>query len=248
MLALFLVACLAPQDDAAATEAITTYDSVISKSKDPSARIAAVNALAKVQHEKVVGRLGAQLTHDEKDLRIAAAHALKTFSELPDLKKSASHAVASAINSGSNQKEVEVEVALFSTLGHLQEESSGTVIKTHFDDKELAIAQAAIAAAGDLKSKAMFEPLLEELRDCEKKLQTNDSSGNYSRSKPMKSSSKGGGGEPPPDPEAQKRMRAQSLQPATNGALAVLTGQNFATSSDWQNWWSKNRASFTPSK
>lgn len=254
MLALLLVACLAPQtpqDEAAATEAITTFDSVLSKTKDSSARIAAVNALVRTQHEKVVSRLGGVLTHDEKELRIAAAHALVTFKELPDLKKSASHAIASAISSGSNQKELDVLVALFTALGHLQEESSGTVIKNGFDHKEVAVAQSALAAAGDLKSKSLVEPLIDVMRDCEKKLQSNESSGGYARAKPMKASSKGGGGgggDPPPDPEAQKRMRAQTLLPAAQSALTTLTAQNLTTSADWEKWWSKNRSSFTPSK
>jgi len=251
MLALLLAACLVPQDDAAATEAIATFDSTLSKSKDPSTRTSAVQTLAKTKHEKVVNRLGALLTHEEKELRIAAARAMVTFKDSPDLKKSAAHALAGGISSGSNQKEPEVLVALFAAIGHLQEESSATVLKSHYDDKDAQIAGAAVTASGDLKAKSLIDPLIELLRDCEKKANTMDTGGGNARAKPVKSSSKGGGGtgqEPPPDAEAQKRMRAQNLLPTVLGALTTLTGQNFPASVEWEKWWAKNRSSFTPSK
>ncbi len=253
MLALLLAVCLAPQDDAAATEAITAFDSTLSKSKDSSARVSAVLTLAKTHHEKVVNRLGTLLTHEEKGLRIAAAQALATFKDSPDLKKPAAHAIGSAISSGSNQKESEVLVALFTALGHLQEESSASVLKSHYDDKDAQIAGAAVTASGALKAKSLVDPLIELLRDCEKKSQTTDTSGGGNpKARPVKSSSKGGGGgtgqEPPPDAEAQKRMRAQNLLPTVQSALQTLTGQTFQASVEWEKWWAKNRASFTPSK
>ncbi|HLY12447.1 MAG TPA: HEAT repeat domain-containing protein [Planctomycetota bacterium] len=251
MLALLLVAALAAQDDAAATEAITTFDATISKTKDPSAKVAAIVTLSRTPHERVVSRLGALLTHDDKSVRIAAAQALTTFKDKDELRRPASHALTGALSSGSNQKEVEVLVAIFAAIGHLQEESSGTVLKSHFDDKDAQLAGAAITAAGDLKSKAMVEPLIEEVRDCEKKSQPPQQSGGNARAKPVKSSSKGGGGgggDPAPDPEAQKQMRAANLLPTALGALSTLTGQNFPNSTEWEKWWAKNRSSFTPTK
>jgi len=243
MVTLLLLLTLAAQDDAAATEAVATFDATFSKTKEAGARAAAITKLAMTHHEKVVGRLAALLTHEEKTLRIDAAQALATFKDAPELRKSAAHALASALNSGSNLKEVEVQVALLTSIGHLEEESSGTVLKSHFDDKDEQVAQAAIAAAGALKSKAMVEPLIDELRDCEKKSKVPEP---VTGGKPMKSTSKGGGGGSAPDPEAVKRQRATQLLPAVQGALSNLTGQNLALSSDWEKWWSKNRASFTP--
>jgi hypothetical protein len=249
MIAILLAAALAFQDDAAATEAIAAFDATLSKSKDPSARVAAVGQLEKVHHEKVVSRLGNLLTHEDKGLRVAAAHALGTFHEVPELRKSASRVLVSALSSGANQKEDEVRVAIFAALGTLQEESSATAIKSHFDDKDVPIAQAAVSAAGALKLKSMVEPLIELLKDCEKKLKPPDSGGSRT-TKPVKTPKGGGGGaDPAQDPEAQKRNRAQALHPTVLNALAGLTGQtNILSSDDWEKWWSKNRNSFDPSK
>jgi hypothetical protein len=250
MIALMLVACLSLQDDAAATAAVAEFDAVLAKSKDPNARIAAAHELAKTPHEKVASRLGAVLSHDEKELRIAAAQTLAKFKEPAEVRKTAAHALAGALSAGANLKEPEVQAAIFAAIGHLQEESSANVLKSHFDDRDVQMAVAAVGAAGDLKAKQLVEPMIDQLRDCEKKLQSPDASGGSSRAKPMKTA-KGagsGGGDPAADPEAQKRMRAQALQPALQGALAAITGQTFAASTDWEKWWSKNRATFTPSK
>jgi len=243
MVALLLALSLAAQDDAAATEAVATFDATFSKTKESGARAAAITKLSATHHEKVVGRLAALLTHEEKGLRIDAAQALATFKDAPELRKSAAHALASALNSGSNQKEVEVQVALLTAIGRLGDESSGTVLKSHFDDKDEQVAAAAISAAGSLKSKAMVDPLIEELRDCEKKSKAPDAP----TGKPMKSTSKGGGGSGV-DPDALKRQRASQLLPAVQGALSTLTGQNLSLSSDWEKWWSKNRGTFNPDK
>jgi HEAT repeat protein len=247
LLALLLALSFSPQaDDAAATEAITAFDAVLSKSKDPSARVAAVGTLEKVRHERVVGRLAALLmSREEKGLRIAAAQAMPSFKEVPELRKSAAHALSSGLSAGTNQKEPEVLVAIYTAIGHLGDESSGTVLKSHFDEKDPQIAGAAISAAGALKQKSMVEPLIEELRDCEKRAKAPESSGGAAkRGKTTKSG--GGGGEAAPDPEMQKRQRAQNLLGIVQQALGTLTGQNFASGDDWEKWWSKNRNSFEP--
>ena len=251
MLSLLLALCLSPQaNDADATEAVTTFDAVLAKSKDSSARVAAVGTLSKVHHERVVGRLGALLSHDEKGLRIAAAQAMPAFKEVPDLRKSAAHALSSGLSAGANQKDPEVLVAILTSIGHLGDESSGSVLKSHFDDKDPQIAGAAITAAGALKQKSMVEPLIEELRDCERKAKSSEPAGGTA--KPAKQAktpkNSGGGTNPSLDPETQKRQRATNLLPTVQGALSALTAQNFVTGDDWEKWWSKNRTSFEPSK
>jgi HEAT repeat protein len=248
MLTLLLALCLTPQaTDAAATEAVTTFDAVLAKSKDLSARVAAVGPLSMVHHERVVGRLGALLSHDEKGLRIAAAQAMHAFKEAPELRKSAAHALSSGLSAGSNQKEPEVLVAILTAIGHLGDESSVSVLKSHFDDKDPQIAGAAITAAGALKQKSMVEPLIEELRDCEKKAKAGETAGGTGK---QVKTPKGGGGAANPslDPETQKRQRAMNLLPTTQQALSVLTAQNFVTGDDWEKWWIKNRSSFEPAK
>jgi hypothetical protein len=248
MLALLLALSLAPQqDDAAATEAVTAFDAVLAKSKDPSARVAAVGTLAKVHHERVVGRLGALLSHEEKGLRIAAAQAMPGFKDSPELRRSAAHALSSALSAGSNQKEPEVLVAIYGAIGHLGDESSVNVLKSHFDEKDAQIAGAAISAAGALKQKTMVEPLIEELRDCERKAKSPDSSGTSpKRAKTTKGSS--GGGDSALDPETQKRQRAQNLLSVVQQALNALTAQSYGSADEWEKWWGKNRNSFEPSK
>jgi hypothetical protein len=248
MLPLILALCLSPQaNDAAATEAVTTFDAVLAKSKDPSARVAAVGTLSKVQHERVVGRLGALLSHDEKGLRIAAAQAMPGFKEVPELRKSAAHTLSSGLSAGSNQKEPEVLVAILTSIGHLGDESSVSVLKSHFDDKDPQIAGAAITAAGTLKQKSMVEPLIEELRDCEKKAKSPEPAGGTGKQAKIPKNS-GGAANPSLDPEMQKRQRAMNLLPTVQQALGVLTAQNFVTGDDWEKWWSKNRSSFEPAK
>jgi len=247
MLALLLVLSLSPQqDDAAATEAITAFDAVLAKSKDPSARVAAVGTLAKVHHERVVGRLGALLSHEEKGLRIAAAQAMTGFKDSPELRRSAAHALSSALSAGSNQKEPDVLVAIYGAIGHLGDESSVNVLKSHFDDKDAQIAGAAISAAGALKQKAMVEPLIEELRDCEKKAKSPDSSG--TSPKRVKSTKGSSGPDPGLDPETQKRQRAQNLLGVVQQALSTLTAQSYVSADEWEKWWGKNRNSFEPAK
>lgn len=248
MLILLALLAFPVQDDAAATEAIATFDATLAKSKDPSARVAAVSHLEKVHHEKVVGRLGNVITHEEKGMRIAGANALSSFHDTPELKKSASHALISALSAGANLKEPEVQVAVLGALGRLQEESSANTIKSHFDDKDVTVAQAALGAAGSLKSKSMVEPLIEVLRDCEKKLKPADGGGSRT-TKPVKTPKGGPAPDPAGDADAQKRNRASQMQPSALNALVALTGQSSLLSSDdWEKWWSKNRGSFDPSK
>jgi len=246
MLALLLALSVTPQDDAAVTAAIAAFDAVMSKSKDSGARVSAVGTLSKVRHERVVGRLGAVLSHEEKVLRIAAAQAMTEFKAPPELRRPAAHALSSALNAGANLKQPEVLVALFNAIGALGDESSCTVLRTHFDDKDPQLAGAALTAAGALKQKALVEPLIEVLRDCEKKAKSPDSSGGTA--KKGKAPKNTGGGDPGLSAEAQKRQRAQNLLGIAQQALSSLTGQNFPTGDEWGKWWSKNRSTFEPAK
>jgi HEAT repeat protein len=172
---------------------------------------------------------------------------MPSFKEVPELRKSAAHALSSGLSAGTNQKEPEVLVAIYAAIGHLGDESSATVLKSHFDEKDPQIAGAAISAAGSLKQKSMVEPLIEELRDCEKRAKAPDSSGS-SPKRVKNPKGGGGGGDPALDPETQKRQRAQNLLGTVQQALGTLTGQNFGSADDWEKWWGKNRNSFDPAK
>jgi HEAT repeat protein len=243
---------LAPQDDAAATEALSTFEAGFQKTKDSSSRAALVSTLAKTHHEKVVNKLGSLLTHEDKGVRTAAAQGLAGYmGATPELKKSAAHALSSGLTAGANTRDPDVMAVLLGALGSLQEESSGQAIKTHFEDKDGKIASAAVTAAGALKSKSMIDPLIELLRECEKQAKPPAGpapSSGKSTKVPKAPKGSSGGGSSQPDPEAVKRDRAANLISSIVAALQNATGQNCSTGDEWEKWWSKNRGTFTPAK
>lgn len=252
MIALLFALLAAAQDDTAATEALNTFEAAFSKAKDPAGKAAAVSTLSGTHHEKVVSKLGSLLTHEDKAIRNAAIQGLAGYTKAPpELHKSAAHALTSALSAGVNVRDSDTEVAIFTAIGNLQEESSGSALKSHFEDKDVKIAGAAVSAAGALKSKAMVEPLIELLQECERATKSNNSSGSAPTGKkgPSPKVPKGGGsGGNQSDPEAAKRDRANSLLGTVQSALQTLTGQNLSSGDEWQKWWSKNRGSFTPAK
>jgi hypothetical protein len=247
-----LLAPQAPQDEAAANEALSTFETGFQQKKDSASRAGLIGQLARTQHEKVVSKLSSFLTNQDKSLKVAAAQGLGQYtSASPELKKSAAHALTSALSAGANNNDADMMQALFSALGTLQEESSGNAIKSHFEDKDAKIAGAAVSAAGAIKSKALIEPLIELCRECEKQAKPPGSSAPPSGKSvkvPKSKGNSGGGGSSQPDPEAAKRDRANSLLSAIAGALQTATGQNFNTADEWEKWWSKNRGTFTPAK
>jgi len=252
MVLLMLAMILAPQDDAAANEALTTFEASFQQKKDSASRAGAIGTLAHTHHEKVVSKLSSLLSNEDKGVRTAAAQGLAGYTSAPpELKKTAAHALASGLTAGVNSRDPDMMQTILAALGSLQEDSSGQAIKAHFEDKDAKIAGAAVTAAGALKSKAMVDPLIELLRECEKLTKPPPSpapSSGKSMKSPKTKGSSGGGGSSQPDPEAVKRDRASALIPSIVGALQTTTGQNFNTADEWEKWWSKNRGSFTPAK
>jgi HEAT repeat protein len=241
MILLAIVLALAPQDEAAAKAALETYKTATAKSKDPKAHADAVSELAKTPHEKVAAMLGSLLTTDDKDVRIAAAAGLATFTQPAELKSSAAKHLTQALTAGANAKMIDVRVAIFAALGALQEESSANAVKSHFDDKDPKIACAAVSAAGQMKSKSLVEPLIQLLRDCEKTVNGG--------ALPLPPPVKGKPAPPPPpqkDLDREKKDRANAVMSAAGAALGALTGQSFKSSDEWERWWIKNRSTFTP--
>jgi len=249
---LMLAMLMTPQDDPAATEALNTFEAAFPKTKDSASRVSLIGTLARTHHEKIVSRLSSLLTNEDKALRVSAAQGLGGYAgALPELKKSASHALASGLTAGANTRDADVMQALLGALGVLQEESSGQAIKSHFEDKDVKIAGAAVTAAGALKSKSMIDPLIELLRECEKQAKPPGGSAPSSgKSTKVPKAPKGssGGGSSQPDPEAVKRDRAANLISSIVAALQNATGQNCSSADEWEKWWSKNRATFSPAK
>jgi HEAT repeat protein len=252
MVLLMLAMLLAQQDDAAATQAIATFETNFQKIKDSQGRVALIGQLAGTKHEKVVSKLGSLLTDPDHALRTAAANGLASYNGAPpDLKKTAGHALVSALSSGANNRDPDMMAMILTAIGVLQEESTGNALKPHFEDKDIKIAGAAVTAAGALKSKAMIDPLIELLRECEKQSKPPNSGSSTSGKTVKVPRTKGGGGggsSGQPDPEATKRDRAANLLAIIQSALQAATGQGLSASDEWEKWWSRNRATFTPSK
>jgi HEAT repeat protein len=243
VLTLALLLSVLPQDDAAAKAALDAYKAATTKSKDPRAHVDAIAELAKTQHQSVAAKLGSLLTTEANEVRIAAATALSSFKQPPELKLSASKLLVQALTAGANVREIEVRVAILGAIGALQEESAANALKSHFDDKDPKIACAALAAAGALKSKSLVEPLIQTVRDSERVLNGG--------ALPPPPPAPGKGKPPPPPPpqkdtDKEKKDRANMVNGAALSALTALTQQSYRTGDEWEKWWSKNRSSFTP--
>lgn len=241
MLAALLSVQAQTQEETAAIEAIAALDAVFAKTKDVSSRLEAVAALSAVQHEKSTAKLGLLLSNEDKQVRLAAAQGLGSYSSATaDLKKSAAKYLAKGFDAGINLKDVEVKVAMLNALGPLQVESSSITLKIQLDDKSLQVATAAMNAAVALRSKLMVEPLIDQLRSCEKTMREGASGPKISGKKPVSSVKAEG----TVDPEEVKRDRAANLVVTLPPALQNLTGQNFTTGAEWASWWSTARVKF----
>ena len=251
MTALLLCAMLSFQDDAAATTALETFNKTWSKDKTSDGRAAGVTDLAKTPHEKVCSKLSSLLTSEDKMVRLAAAPGLGTFTSTPELKKSAGKALCNGLTAGANSNDPDVKIAILTALGALNDETTANKVKDHFDDKDNKVALAAVTAAGLIKSKALVEPLIEVLKECEQEIKkaTTVQQAVAGKAGKLPAPSK----KPPPaplpanDPEKIKRDRASALMGPSQTALCTLTNQgSLKTSEDFEKWWAKNRNNFPP--
>jgi hypothetical protein len=251
MTALLLCTMMALQDDAAATTALETFNKAWTKEKTGDGRATAVTELAKTLHEKVCVKLSSLLTSEDKQVRLAAAPGLGTFNTTPELKKSASKALCTGLTAGANSNDPETKIAILTALGALNEETSAAKVKDHFDDKDNKIASAAVAAAGNIKSKTLVEPLIEILKECEQEIKkaTTLPQGVAGKAGKMPAPAKKAPAAPSPanDPEKVKKDRANALLGPSQTALCILTNQgSLKTSEEFEKWWAKNRSNFPP--
>ena len=239
MILLLMAVTLALQDDAAATEAIATFDAAFPKAKDPDARAALVNPLAAVLHEKIVSKLNNLMHHADKPVRLAAASGLKAFSAAPTpaLKKSATKALIDGMGMAVNTKDLDVKELIVGALGPLQDDLAINPLKTALDDKNFRIASAAVSVSIAFRSKDLIEPLISQLRDCEKALKA---AGNPTLKGKKPTSAKRDAN----DPEQLKEDRAANLILPIGSALETLTGQKFPDGEGWDKWWTKARPNF----
>ncbi len=231
MMVAFLLLALA-QDDKAADDALDAFKAAI-KSAVEAERVAAVAELAKVRHAKTLARLAPLLSSDGATVRMAAA---KGLSEFADLRKPASSALLAALPA--NAKLPAVQASLLEAVGVLREPSSLAAVHRLFEEKETAVAKAAIAASGPFRSGTSIELLLELLKKLDKFLKTEAGGASVTAG--------GVNGYDVAARDDAERKRSQELRPAVVKALQEITGESFTAGLDWHAWWAKNRATFRP--
>jgi hypothetical protein len=256
MMVLLISAFLASQaaDEPAANTALENFNKAWGAAKGGDQRAAAIGQLSTTHHEKVVAKLGGYTTNEDKSVRLAAIGGLQSFTDTPELRKSASRPLQGAINSGVNQVDPDCRIAILNALGALGDESSWSKVKDLWEDKELKVATAAITASGLIKSKNLVEPLINLLREFENDLKKGQvapppaATSTAGKRMPVSKSAPGSAApQQMSDADKQKRDRAYALQGTTQTALCTLTGQgSLKTSTDFENWWAKNKNAFPP--
>jgi HEAT repeat protein len=217
---LFCLALLAV-DDKEADDAISRFKAAF-KSTDVNARIEAITVLGAVQHEKVVKVLGNFLTTDEKGVRVEAVRSLGRSE-----KKSLAATLLSAALSG-NAGEPEVQERIFVALGALGDPASLPTAYPYFETKTTKVGEAAIHLTAEIRSRNSIDPLLKLMKKLENA---------------GEASAQGVNGQSIPA-NASQRERAKQLTAAAVAALEAITQEKFTTTSDWNNWWRKNSATF----
>jgi HEAT repeat protein len=199
-------------------------------------RAAAVSELAHTQRAAVLSTLSELLSVDEAPVRLAAAKGLGEFTES---KPKAAAALLNAL--GPNAKECEVVAAILIALGTLGEETALPTIHQHFGskdfkDKEYLVAQAAIRAAGKVRSRDSLAPLIDLVRELEKAEGVNQGG------RSVKDSTAAGG---PPAPGSNPQVdRAKALRPVVLKALKAITREKWPTAKEWEIWWDRHQATF----
>ncbi len=242
-LCLALLLGVAVQDDKeadkAATEALDKFQKAFKGGDDE--RKAAVVELAKVQHPKVITKLGSILAgNTPTPVRFEVVKALAGFA---DHKKPATAALANAVPA--NAKEPALLTQMFDAIARLQDPSAVPLMVRYYDDKELLIAQSAIQTTGKLDSAAAIEPLIAVLARNEKAAKPPGANVGVSTNGTNPNNQSGGvvvsgGG----SGNNAARDRAQTIAGVANGALQELTKQNLSTAEAWNVWWAKNKATF----
>ena len=231
---MLLIMVLFMQDDPAAA-ALETFKAGY-KSKDPSVRAQAVTTLAAIQHDKVYARLGALLTVDDKDVRIAAAKGLGACSAEKKTKPMAYLLGATT----PNLKEPTVLAAILEALGRLRQEAALPEVEKHYRSKQILVAQAAIQAAGDIKSSRSVPGLINLLKWLDDAAQEAPSLDGGGGNVP----GVGGGGVQ--DQAAVERQR--TLTPVVNKSLQAITGSSMTGHKAWEAWYRETGGRTKPQK
>jgi hypothetical protein len=233
MLFTLMAVVLLAAGDKEASDALSRF-SVEFKAKEVDARVAAVTELAQIQHEKIHSKLGALLTTDVREVRVAAAKGLAGAQE--NKKK-----VVSYLTNGflANQNDVVVEAAVIDALDRIKEGQGRSLLETVIKSGEVDAAKSAVNTIGECRKKELLESLISMYKWLDARAKEYQTAGPRARGYVGR-----GIGDPGPtvDPEAPKR--AKSLGPVISQVLCSLTGAKLATSQEWDDWWQKNGSSF----
>ena len=196
---------------------------------NPQTRASAASDLAATKSEKTASALGSLLGQDVEDVRKAAATGLGGFSDYK--KKVVPILIAGLSVNGSMPKVME---AIFQALGKLDDDSSLSTIHRYFEDKDAVTATAALMAAAEIRNVSSIDVILDLMRKYEK----------------IEASSKNAGGGygnlniPGGNANDAKAKLAKDMIPATVKAMQKISGEKWATTKEWELWWSKHKATF----
>jgi hypothetical protein len=238
MTALLVALALSLGDEAEANQALEKFKTDY-KDKDAKVRAAAVEELAKTEHDKVAAKLGQILMADVKEVRIAAAKGLGTH--VNERKKPAAY-LANAL--APNAKEPEVLVAIFMALGTLKEDLAAPEVNKFFDDDVTDVAKSSIQSAGAIRNATSIDPLIKLLKELEQKSgRAGGAPGKGGGGFGGLGKGLGGGGA-----SKEERERARALIPAVRDALKSITKADYDSAEGWSSWWKINKPTFRVEK
>jgi len=231
-----LLAQDAPVDDKAADAAIETFKTAY-KAQAEADRAEAVSKLAEAIHVKTLSKLSlVLLSSDGPKVRMAAAKGMGQFT---GLKKQAVGSLSNAFPSCA--KDPAIQASILQALAALDDPSTLPLIHRSFEDKEPVVVKAALAAAATMKNAGSIDPLIAFLAKCEKSHKAK-SGGGTNVALPSGNLSVNAA-----KPEDLLKILQEFIE-ATNASLQTISEQNLNTSTEWQGWWAKSRATFKPKK
>jgi HEAT repeat protein len=190
-----------------------------------AARVAAVADLARIPHEKSLGKLVPLLTADVKEVRIAASKGLAGFS---DQKKAAATSLINAL--APNSAEIDVKCAIYESLGRLQDPLALPVIHAGFRESQVRVAKAALASAGLYRAKESLDVLYELMTDVQTWLKKNQGGGYID-----------GAG---PGDNAARKARLEDFNKSIIASFQAITREKWTTVKEWEVWYRRFRPDF----
>jgi len=230
MLNAILLLALVGGNDKDAEDALERFKTAY-KNTSAAGRASAVTELSRTPHEKTLVKLEGILGTEEMPVRIAAAKGMGNYT---DYKKKVTPVLIGAL-AATNKDTMDLAIAILDALGKLGDESALATLQQHFDDKEAKIAQAALIAAGDLKSSKAIDPIIEIMKKYEKITNADKNDKKAKKDNGGGVVSLPGGGDDP-----QKKL-AKDVLPTCIKALTAITKEKWTTSQEWIIWWGRHK-------